>query len=60
MSTHEDWLNAKRRRDNAAYMLAKAFIAGQVGVANEEGVKFAAADAEMERIEKELDGRAGK
>ena len=59
-STHEDWLNAKKKRDNAAYMLSKAFLAGNVAAANAESVKFLAADREMERIEKELDGRAGK
>jgi len=60
MSTHEDWLNAKRKRDNAAFSLSKAYLAGNIAVANTESVKFLEADQDMERIEKELDGRAGK
>ena len=57
MSTHEDWLNAKKRRDNAAFSLSKAYLAGNIAVANAELVKFQAADQEMEHIERELDGR---
>ena len=57
-ATHEDWLNAKKRRDNAAFSLSKAYLAGNVAVANAESVKFQDADQQMERIERELDRRA--
>ena len=56
-ATHEDWLNAKKRRDNAAFSLSKAYLAGNIAVANAESVKFHDADKEMERIERELDRR---
>ena len=59
-ATHEDWVEAKRKRDNAAFFLAKAYIAGQLDITCTEAGKFAAADKDMERIEKELDGRADK
>ena len=57
---HDEWLEAKKRRDTAAYMLSKAFLAGNVALANAESVKFQAADTEMERLEKELDGRGNR
>ena len=59
-ATHEDWLNAKRIRDNAAFSLSKAYLAGNIAVANTESVKFMEADQLMERIAKELDRRGSK
>ena len=61
MSTHEDWLAAKKRRDDAAYMLASAYAAGlNKRVMDEYAVIFTAAEEEMTRIAKELDGRGDK
>jgi hypothetical protein len=61
MSTHDDWLAAKKRRDDAAYMLASAYTEGvSKSVTDKYAAIFTAAEEEMTRIAKELDGRAGK
>jgi len=61
MSTHDDWLEARRKRDNAAYMLASAYTAGiRKSVTDEYAAIFTAAEEEMTRIAKELDGRGDK
>lgn len=60
MSTHEDWVAAKQSRDNTAYQLAKDFIAGRKFKASNASAVFLLSDAEMKRIERELDGRSSK
>lgn len=61
MSTHEDWEAAKKRRDNAAVMIAFYYVNGGLEKFGQREVeKFTAEDAEMTRIAKELDGRDQK
>lgn len=54
MTPYEVWQQARVRRNSAAYQLAKAFIAGNLDDAARHVGKFTAAEAEMIRIENEL------
>lgn len=53
-ATYDDWLKAKIRRDGFAYMLARAYVAGNTEDAARQADKFTAAEAEMDRLDKEL------
>jgi hypothetical protein len=54
--THEDWLEAKRRRDTAARVALRRLLEGNVTLATSAAREWESAESDMERIEQELDG----
>lgn len=59
MSTHEDWEEARERRDRVAVRVTRAIMAGNKPIAKDLAA-FAAAEDSMDRVAAELDGEAGK
>lgn len=55
MSTHEDWLKAKAKRDGEALQAVRHIITGNIAAAKAAAERSDAFDAEMLRISKELD-----
>jgi len=55
MATHEDWTNARMQRDGYAVNCARALLAGRADEASRYAGMFAVADADMARVERELD-----
>lgn len=56
MSTHEDWVAAKERREDMAIRAARALVNGELNMARKYANAFDAADTDMHRIGQELDG----
>ncbi|QHK19381.1 hypothetical protein GU243_06085 [Pseudarthrobacter psychrotolerans] len=59
MSTHEEWEDAREKRDRTAVRVTRAIMAGNTPLAKDLAV-FAAYEDEMDRIAAELDGNGGE
>jgi hypothetical protein len=55
MSTHEDWLAAKGRRDTAAYLTVRYLYNGMIAEARAAALEVKAIENEMDSITLELD-----
>lgn len=58
MRTHQDWLNAKFRRDTAAYLTVRFVNNGMIVEAKASALEVKAIENEMESITLELDGES--
>lgn len=54
--THEDWANARLRRESSARKMARALLDGNNGAAMEHARDWDEHDDEMFRISRVLDG----